>query len=150
VAGLPEACEINGCDSPAAAQNPAKTAGNPGECRTFPCAEPSRPTTGWGATEKPGPGLRLRQAVALPIYAAALLQLLLLPLGVCSGRRYQSVPQAAPRHYGRTHRRRRATWAIATVCFVLLLTTKIDTLWMILGAALVSLTASSIGLVAYL
>jgi chromate transporter len=42
------------------------------------------------------------------------------------------------------------TIAIATVCFVLLLTTKIDTLWMILGAALVSLTASSIGLVAYL
>jgi chromate transporter len=30
------------------------------------------------------------------------------------------------------------------------LTTKIDTLWMILGVALVSLTASSIGLVAYL
>jgi chromate transporter len=42
------------------------------------------------------------------------------------------------------------TWAIALVCFVLLLTTKVDTLWMILGAALVSLTASSIGLVAYL
>lgn len=42
------------------------------------------------------------------------------------------------------------TWAIAGVCFVLLLTTKIDTLWMILGAALVSLTASSMGLVAYL
>jgi chromate transporter len=42
------------------------------------------------------------------------------------------------------------TWAIAVVCFALLLTTKIDTLWMILGAALVSLTASSIGLVAYL
>lgn len=42
------------------------------------------------------------------------------------------------------------TWAIAAVCFVLLLATKIDTLWMILGAALVSLTASSIGLVAYL
>jgi chromate transporter len=42
------------------------------------------------------------------------------------------------------------TWAIAAVCFVLLLTTKIDTLWMMLGAALVSLTASSIGLVAYL
>jgi chromate transporter len=36
------------------------------------------------------------------------------------------------------------------VCFVLLLTTKIDTLWMVLGAALVSLTASSVGLVAYL
>jgi chromate transport protein ChrA len=42
------------------------------------------------------------------------------------------------------------TWAIAVVCFVLLLTTKIDTLWMILGAALVSLTASSIGLIAWL
>lgn len=42
------------------------------------------------------------------------------------------------------------TWAIAVVCFMLLLTTKIDTLWMILGAAMVSLTASSIGLVAYL
>jgi chromate transporter len=39
--------------------------------------------------------------------------------------------------------------AIAVVCFVLLLTTKIDTLWMILGAALVSLTASSVGLIAY-
>jgi len=33
------------------------------------------------------------------------------------------------------------------VCFVLLLTTKIDTLWMILGAALVSLTASLFGLI---
>lgn len=42
------------------------------------------------------------------------------------------------------------TWVTAVVCFVLLLTTKIDTLWMILGAALVSLTASSVGLVAYL
>jgi chromate transporter len=42
------------------------------------------------------------------------------------------------------------TWAIAIVCFVLLLTTKLDTLWMILGAALLSLTVSSIGLVAYL
>lgn len=42
------------------------------------------------------------------------------------------------------------TWSIAVVCFALLLTTKIDTLWMILGAALVSLTASSIGLMAYL
>ena len=41
------------------------------------------------------------------------------------------------------------TWVIA-VCFVLLLTTKLNTLWMILGAALVSLTASSVGLVAYL
>lgn len=42
------------------------------------------------------------------------------------------------------------TWAIAAVCFTLLLTTKLDTLWMILGAALVSLTASSVGLMAYL
>ena len=42
------------------------------------------------------------------------------------------------------------TWAIAAVCFVLLLKTKIDTLWMVLTAALVSLTASSVGLVAYL
>jgi chromate transporter len=42
------------------------------------------------------------------------------------------------------------TWAIAAVCFVLLLRTKIDTLWMTLGAALVSLTVSSLGLVAYL
>jgi chromate transporter len=38
------------------------------------------------------------------------------------------------------------TWAIAAVCFVLLLTTRIDTLWMILGPALVSLTVSSVGL----
>jgi hypothetical protein len=82
VAGLPEAHEINGCDSPAAAQNPAKAAGNPEECRTFPCAEPSRPTASWEATERPGPGLRHRQALALPIYAAALLLVLLLPLGV--------------------------------------------------------------------
>ncbi|MBR0832630.1 chromate transporter [Bradyrhizobium manausense] len=42
------------------------------------------------------------------------------------------------------------TWAIAIVCFVLLLTTKLDTLWMIIGAALVSLTASSVGSVAFL
>jgi chromate transporter len=42
------------------------------------------------------------------------------------------------------------TWAIAAICFVLLLTTKLDTLWLILGAALISLTASSVGLVAYL
>ncbi|UGY15798.1 chromate transporter [Bradyrhizobium septentrionale] len=42
------------------------------------------------------------------------------------------------------------TWAIAIVCFILLFTTKLDTLWMILGAALVSLTASSVGLVALL
>jgi chromate transporter len=38
------------------------------------------------------------------------------------------------------------TIAIALVCFVLLLRTKLDTLWMILGAALVSFTASSLGL----
>jgi chromate transporter len=42
------------------------------------------------------------------------------------------------------------TIAIAAVCFVLLLTTKLDTLWMMLGAALISLAASSVGLVAYL
>jgi chromate transporter len=38
------------------------------------------------------------------------------------------------------------TIAIALVCFVLLLRTKLDTLWMILGAALISLTATSLGL----
>jgi chromate transporter len=42
------------------------------------------------------------------------------------------------------------TIVIAAICIVLLLTTKIDTLWMILCAALLSLTASSIGLVSYL
>jgi chromate transporter len=42
------------------------------------------------------------------------------------------------------------TIAIAAVCFVLLLTTKLDTLWMMLGAALISLAASSVGLIAYL
>jgi chromate transporter len=42
------------------------------------------------------------------------------------------------------------TIAIAAACFVLLLTTKVDTLWMVLVAALLSLTASSVGLVAYL
>ena len=42
------------------------------------------------------------------------------------------------------------TWIIAAVCFILLLTTKLDTLWMILGAALVSLATASVGLVAYL
>jgi chromate transporter len=41
-----------------------------------------------------------------------------------------------------------ATIAIAITCFVLLLATKLDTLWMILGAAIVSLTLSSVGLVA--
>ena len=42
------------------------------------------------------------------------------------------------------------TIVIAAVCFLLLLTTKIDTLWMMLTAALVSLTASAFGLMAYL
>jgi chromate transporter len=42
------------------------------------------------------------------------------------------------------------TWLTAAVCFALLLTTKIDTLWIMLGAAFVSLTVSSIGLAAYL
>jgi chromate transporter len=42
------------------------------------------------------------------------------------------------------------TWTIAAACFVLLLTTRIDTLWMMLTAALVSLTASAFGLMAYL
>src|SRR5262249_49463757 len=41
-----------------------------------------------------------------------------------------------------------ATIAIAVTCFVLLLATKLDTLWMILGPAIVSLTLSSVGLVA--
>jgi chromate transporter len=36
---------------------------------------------------------------------------------------------------------------IAVVSFVLLLTTKLDTLWIILGAALVSLSVSSLGLI---
>jgi hypothetical protein len=66
------------------------------------------PDHGWGATEKPGPGLRLRQALALPNYAAALLLVLLLPLGVLFWPgAIKTLPQAAPRHYGRTHRRRR-------------------------------------------
>jgi chromate transporter len=42
------------------------------------------------------------------------------------------------------------TIVIAAVCFLLLLTTKIDTLRMMLTAALVSLTASAFGLMAYL
>lgn len=42
------------------------------------------------------------------------------------------------------------TIVIAAVCFLLLLTTKIDTLWMMLAAALVSLTASVFGMMAYL
>jgi hypothetical protein len=108
VAGLPEASEINGCDNPAAVQNPAKTAGNLGECCTFPCVEPSRPITGWGATEKPGPGLRLWQALAPADLRGGAAPGAPAPrLASCSGRRYQNVPQAAPRHYGRTHRRRR-------------------------------------------
>jgi chromate transporter len=39
------------------------------------------------------------------------------------------------------------TVGIALVSFVLLLTTKLDTLWIILGAALVSLSVSSLGLI---
>lgn len=40
-----------------------------------------------------------------------------------------------------------ATIGIAAASFVLLLTTKLDTLWIILGAALVSLSVSSLGLI---
>jgi chromate transporter len=40
------------------------------------------------------------------------------------------------------------TIAIAAVSFALLLTTKIDTLWIILGAALTSLSASAVGVIA--
>jgi chromate transporter len=40
-----------------------------------------------------------------------------------------------------------ATFGIAAASFVLLLTTKLDTLWIILGAALVSLSVSSLGLI---
>ena len=39
------------------------------------------------------------------------------------------------------------TIGIALVSFVLLLTTKLDTLWIILGAALVSLSVSSLGVI---
>jgi chromate transporter len=39
------------------------------------------------------------------------------------------------------------TIGIALVTFVLLLTTKLDTLWIILGAALVSLSVSSLGVI---
>jgi chromate transporter len=39
------------------------------------------------------------------------------------------------------------TIGIAVVSFALLLTTKLDTLWIILGAALVSLSVSSLGLI---
>jgi chromate transporter len=42
------------------------------------------------------------------------------------------------------------TVAIAAVTLVLLLTTEFDTLWIILGAALVSLSASSLGLVTHI
>ena len=38
------------------------------------------------------------------------------------------------------------TISIAVVCFILLLTTKLDTLWMILGAAVVTLSVSAAGL----
>ncbi|WP_439923686.1 chromate transporter [Nitrobacter sp. JJSN] len=38
------------------------------------------------------------------------------------------------------------TIGIAVVCFILLLTTKLDTLWMILGAAVVTLSVSAAGL----
>ena len=41
------------------------------------------------------------------------------------------------------------TVAIAGVSLVLLLTTELDTLWIILGAAVISLSASSLGIVAY-
>lgn len=39
------------------------------------------------------------------------------------------------------------TVAIAAVSLVLLLTTKLDTLWIILGAAVISLSASSVGII---
>lgn len=35
VAGLPQANDINGCDTETRLNNPASTAGNPPECRTF-------------------------------------------------------------------------------------------------------------------
>lgn len=38
------------------------------------------------------------------------------------------------------------TIGIAALCFILLLTTKLDTLWMILGAAVVTLSVSAAGL----
>jgi chromate transporter len=41
------------------------------------------------------------------------------------------------------------TVAIAAVSLVLLLTTKLDTLWIILGAAVISLTASSLGVLVH-
>jgi chromate transporter len=42
------------------------------------------------------------------------------------------------------------TVAIAAVSLVLLLTTELDTLWIILGAAVISLSASSLRIVARL
>jgi hypothetical protein len=42
---------------------------------------------------------------------------------------------------------RDARSAVNLASFVLLLTTRLDTLWIILGAALVSLSASSLGLI---
>ena len=39
------------------------------------------------------------------------------------------------------------TVGIAAISFVLLLTTKLDTLWIILGAAVISLSASSLGII---
>jgi chromate transporter len=42
------------------------------------------------------------------------------------------------------------TVAIAAASLALLLTTTIDTLWIILGAALISLSASSLGLLAHM
>jgi hypothetical protein len=82
VVGLPETNDINGCDSVAGNSEPAKTAGNPAKCRTFPCAEPSHPTTGRQATEKPRLGLPLRQSLVLPSFAATLLLVLVGVLGV--------------------------------------------------------------------
>jgi hypothetical protein len=35
VAGLPQASNINGCDTETGPKTPANTAGNPAECRTF-------------------------------------------------------------------------------------------------------------------
>src|SRR5262245_48854252 len=81
VAGLPQANDINRCDTKTGPKDPAQSPGNPNDCRTF--ANP------------PDPGidplcLRLRQALALPIYAAALVLVLLSLFGLLpcfSGRR---------------------------------------------------------------
>lgn len=35
MAGLPQASNINGCDTKTGLNSPAKTAGNPAKCRTF-------------------------------------------------------------------------------------------------------------------